>query len=439
MTDENVPDVPSRRNFLKNAAAGAALVATPAWTRERTGIAAGLPLDELARIASEMGPEDEAFWEIVKGQFPLRPGLILVNAANLCPSPYPVQETVFRLTRDVDQDASFQNRGKFGRLKEESREALARYLGASVDEIAITRNTSESNNTVLNGLKLGPDDEVVIWDQNHPTNLVSWEVRAERWGFGIRKISTPPRPTTEDELVAAFEAAITDRTRVIAFSHISNVTGVAQPAQRLCTMAREAGIASHVDGAQSFGVVQVDLHAMGCDFYTGSAHKWFVGPKECGVLYVRKDRVAELWPSDVGVGWAGALASGGASKFDNYGQRDDAAVAAVATTVAFHEAIGPAAVEARTRALASGLKTRVRDRVPEVEFHTSDVPERSGGVVVVMMPTDDHGALFNRLYEEHQIAGAPRGGDYPGVRLCPHMYNTMEEMDRIADALAASI
>lgn len=449
---------PTRRDFLRRAAggaaaAGAALV-VPGRGHARTdrsargtastgpGAAAYAPpadalsLDALARRRQE-GP-DEAFWELVKRQFPLDDELILMNAANLCPSPFPVQETVFRLTRDVDGDASFQNRGKFGDLQEASRSALAAHLGASPDEIAITRNTSEGNNTVLNGLTLGPGDEVVVWEQNHPTNHVSWDVRAERWGFSVRRISTPPAPASAEQLLAAFEAAITDRTRVLAFSHVSNVTGVALPAAALCRRARDAGILTLVDGAQSFGVLDVDLHDMGCDFYTGSAHKWFVGPREAGVLFVRRERIADTWASDVGVGWDGAVA-GGARKFENLGQRDDAAVAAVATAAAFHEAIGRDLVEARVRALATALKARIRDRIPEARFHTSDAPEHSAGVVVALLPTDDHAGVYRRLYERHRIAGALRGGAFPGVRLCPHIYNTMSEIERVGDALAAEI
>ena len=361
-----------------------------------------------------------------------------MNAANLCPSPYPVQEAVFRLTRDVDADASFQNRAKFRELREEARRALASYLGASPDEIAIPRNTSEGNNTVLNGLELGVGDEVVIWDQNHPTNNVSWDVRAERWGFTVRRVSTPPVPSAAEELVAAFEEAITDRTRALAFSHISNVSGVALPAEDLCRLAREAGILTLVDGAQSFGALRVDLHAMGCDFYTGSAHKWFVGPKEAGVLYVREERIPELWASDVGVGWAGAL-EGGARKFDNLGQRDDAAVSAMGTAVRFHEAIGPGLIEERVRALETRMREAVRERIPGVEFHTADEPDRRAGVIVVRIGGADHAELYRRLYEEHRVGCALRGGEFGGIRLCPHIYNTMEEVERVADALARTL
>ena len=445
---------PDRRTFLRRAAGTAAAlaatpartlsaaedqsVAPPAWTPDaRLRRPAGVvSLDEIAARARSAHALDEEFWEMVRRQFPLSEGLILMNAANLCPSPFSVQETVFRLTRDVDRDASFQNRAKFADTREASREALARYLNASPDEIAITRNTSESNNAVVNGLTLGPGDDVMLWDQNHPTNSLAWDVRAERMGFAVKRVSTPRAPTGPGELLRAFQEAIGDGTRVLAFSHVSNVTGVRLPAAELCRLARQRGVLTLVDGAQTFGSLPVDLHGMGCDFYTGSAHKWLVGPKEAGVLYVREDRVPDVWASVVGVGYDGGPQNG-ARKLDNLGQRDDAAVAAVETAVRFHEAIGPDLVAGRVAALAQGLKDAVRERVPGTTFHTSDVPGLSHGVVVVVLPIDNHREVYERLYAEHRIAGAPRGGEFPGVRFCPHIYNMMSEVERVADVLAA--
>jgi selenocysteine lyase/cysteine desulfurase len=120
------------------------------------------------------------------------------------------------MTRSVDLDASFQNRAKFGELRERAREALAAYLGADPDEIAITRNTSEGNNTVVNGLDLGSGDDVVIWDQNHPTANIAWDVRAERYGFTVTRVKTPPQPRTADDLVRPFRDAMSRSTRIVA-------------------------------------------------------------------------------------------------------------------------------------------------------------------------------------------------------------------------------
>lgn len=214
-------------------------------------------------------PPDEALWHAVRAQFPLRDGLILMNAANLCPSPYQVISSVETMTRDIDADASFQNRA---------------------------------------------------------TASTSWDVKAMRRGFAVVRVATPDAPRDAASLVEPFERAVTTRTRVLAFSHVSNVSGIALPAAALCAMARERGIVTLVDGAQAFGALALDLHELGCDFYTGSAHKWFLGPNEAGVLYVRRGNADRLWASNVGVGWANAVERG-AQKFDNLGQRDDACVA----------------------------------------------------------------------------------------------------------------
>jgi isopenicillin-N epimerase len=420
-----------RRRFLTTLVGGVAATAV-APAAHGSSTLTGRSLNGLRNALVGLDTADEKYWQLVKEQFPLRPGLILMNAANLCPSPYPVIDAVSRLTGDVDADASFQNRAKFGELRETGRNLLAAYLGADPGEIAITRNTSEGNNTVINGLTLGSGDEVVIWDQNHPTNNVSWDVRAERYGFTVVRASTPPAPRSGEELVQAFAQKLNSRTRVLSFSHVSNTTGVGVPAKELCSMARDRGVLTLVDGAQTFGAVRVDVHDIGCDFYTGSSHKWFVGPKEAGLLYVRRDQVADLWPSNVGVGWEGALEKG-AQKFDNLGQRDDAAVAAMGTAAEFHQTIGIEVVDARVRALAARMKDAVSERFPEVRFVTPLDPRLSAGVVIFALPGVAARNLFEALYREQHIGCTAMG---EGLRFSPHIYNTMEEVDRVVEAIA---
>ncbi len=420
----------NRRRFLTTLVGGAAATTVVPTALASTGLEKR-SLASLRRALKPLSPDDERYWQLVKEQFSLRPGLIMMNAANLCPSPYPVVDAVQSLTASVDADASFQNRAKFSELREAGRSLLAEYVGADADEIAITRNTSEGNNTVLNGLTLGEGDEVVIWDQNHPTNNVSWDVRADRWGFTVVRVSTPPAPRSSEELIQAFVDAFTPRTRVLSFSHVSNVSGVAVPAKELCGVARNRGILTLVDGAQTFGAVRVAMHDMGCDFYTGSSHKWFVGPKEAGILYVRRDQVENLWPSDVGVGWNSALENG-AQKFENLGQRDDAAVAAMGTAAEFHQTIGVDFIEARVRALAARLKESVADRFPNVQFVTPLDSKLSAGVVIFSLPGVSGRDLFERLYRDHHVGCAPTGG----IRFSPHLYNTMGEVDRVVEAIA---
>ena len=419
----------NRRRFLSTLVGGAAATATarPLHAEIRS-------LSSLRTRLRERTPDDERYWQLVKEQFSLKPGLIMMNAANLCPSPYPVVDAVSSLTASIDEDASFQNRAKFSELTEIGRNLLASHIGADASEIAITRNTSEGNNTVLNGLTLGSGDEVVIWDQNHPTNNISWDVRADRYGFTVVRESTPASPQSSEDLLQAFAGALTGNTRVLAFSHVSNVSGVAVPAKEICAMARERGILTLVDGAQTFGAIRINVHEMGCDFYTGSSHKWFIGPKEAGILYVRADQIDALWPSDVGVGWESALGNG-AQKFENLGQRDDAAVAAMGTAAEFHQTIGIDHIEARVRSLATRLKEAVLDRFPDVQFVTPLAPELSAGVVIFSLPRVSGRDLFNTLYRDHGIGCAPTGG----IRFSPHIYNTMAEVDRVVDAIARAV
>ena len=145
----------------------------------------------------------------------------MLNAANLCPSPYPVQQMVFDLTRDIDRDPSSNNRRKFNDLRKRARNALAAYIGASFEEIAITRNTSEGNNIVISGLTFKQGDEVVIWDENHPTANVAWDVRAERYGFSVKRVKVPAAFENSQDLIKPFLNALTDRTRIFCLPYLS--------------------------------------------------------------------------------------------------------------------------------------------------------------------------------------------------------------------------
>ncbi len=368
---------------------------------------------------------------MVRRQFAFRENKVPMNAANLCPSPRVVAEQVAELTRDIDVDCSFQNRNKFSGLLETSRSKVARQLGVTPDEIALVRNTSEANNIVNNGLALKPGDEVILWDQNHPSNNVAWDVRAARFGLAVKRVRTPAQPPDAGELLQVFESAFGPRTRVLSVTHVSNVSGLRLPVRELALAAHKKGIFVHVDGAQSWGALHVDLRQLDCDSYSASAHKWFMGPKEVGLLYVRKERIADIWPNVVAPGWGSKAqpAVKGARKFESMGQRDDAALAAIAATADFHAAIGPERAESRVQELASLLKAGMKEA--GVEVVTPLDAALSGGVCVFRIPSAKRDEVYRKLYEVHGIAGAPTGG----LRLCPHVYNTREHVERAVRAV----
>lgn len=377
------------------------------------------------------GSADEAYWEMVRAHFAFSEQRTPMNAANLCPAPRMVSERVVDLTLDMDRDCSFQNREKFTRTLEESRAQMAEMLGVESDEIALVRNTSEANNIVNNGLALGSRDEVVLWEQNHPTNNVAWQVRAARFGFTVKRVATPAQPQTVDELIVPFEKALTGKTRVLALTHVSNSTGVRLPVKELCQLAQRRGVYVHVDGAQSWGALRVNLRELGCDSYSASAHKWFMGPREVGILYVKKERMREIWPSCVAPGWGDDVEPdvAGARKFESMGQRDDARLAAVRNAAEFHAAVGAAQVEARILELARMLKEEAR--ALDLSLVTPLQPELSAGVVVIRAPGAKAREIHEALYRQWGIAGAATGG----LRLCPHIYNTRGHLERVAAAL----
>ena len=375
--------------------------------------------------------EGEAYWTLVRNHFPFSEQRVPMNAANLCPSPRAVSDRAAELTRDMDNDCSFQNRAKFAGLLEESRGRIAAQLSVSADEIALVRNTSEANNLINNGLPLKAGDEVVVWDQNHPTNNVAWDVRAARYGIVVKRVSTPASPKSSSELLDVFERGLTPRTRVLSITHVSNLSGIRLPAKQLCEMGRARGLHVHVDGAQTWGAFHVNLRDLGCDSYSASAHKWFLGPREVGLLFVRKERIAEIWPNTVAPGWGEDATPDvvGARKFESLGQRDDAKLAALKTAADFHAAIGLSKVEARVVELATALKAKLKSL--DVPLATPIDPALSGGVVIVRAVDAKAQGAYQILDSKFGIAGAATGG----LRLCPHIYNTMAHIERAVEGV----
>jgi isopenicillin-N epimerase len=368
----------------------------------------------------------------LRDAFRLAPGLTFMNAANLCPPCTAASEALHRWSVDLDRDPSSATKARLAQAKEETRGRLAEMLRVSAEEIVITRNTSEANNLVSSGLSLSSQDEVVILADNHPSNHAAWREKGSRSGFSVKIVAAPAPHPGPDYFVDAFAKATTARTRVWAFTHATNTAGDLLPVKDLCRAAAERGILTLVDGAQSFGVLDVDLSQMQPDFFTGSGHKWPCGPKEVGLLYVNRRSAGRLSPAIISV-YAGAA---GASKtLEGFGQRDEPAVAAFGAAVAFRNQIGGAAIEHRVRGLVQALAQGAR-KIDGVRIWTDTTPERSAGVLTFQPGSLDPRALASALYEKDRIACATRGGtDRPGLRFSPHVYNTHEEVEKVVAAI----
>jgi isopenicillin-N epimerase len=392
--------------------------------------------DANLQAAAASGTPDagnESYWQIVKRQYPLEEGLLYLNAANVCPASRLVLDRHLEYLRDFHSNPSFQNRDKYEAMRESLRRKLGRMLRVSSDEIAITRNTSEGSNLIVKGVDLKPGDEVLITGHNHPSNNDSWRVRARRDGFVVKSLPVPIPAPSADKLLADFENAITPRTRVIAITHLTSTTGIRYPAREIAGLARKRNIYVHLDGAQTFGALDVNLSEIGCDSYSASAHKWLMGPLEAGILWVREERIPEIWPSIVTAGWTDHLK--GARKFEVFGQRDDPRVVALETAVDFINLIGLTAVEARVQALATRAKIQLQE-ISGVELKTNMEPGLSGGVVKFRLKNVPTKQAYNTLWERHRLAIAMTpSGDAEGLRFSPQIYNLMEDVDRAVAAV----
>ena len=356
------------------------------------------------------------------------PDVSVMNAANLCPSSIPTLEAMYANTKDMDGDPSFQNRGKMGRGKVNTRKILAEYLHTTPEEIVITRNTSESNNLVSSGVELKAGDEVIIFSHNHPSNNVAWKEKAKRFGFTVTEVEVVHPHPGPDYYVETVTRAITANTKLLAFTHQTNTVGDMFPAKALCRVAAERGVLTLVDGAQSFGLMDIDLSDMQPDFYTGSAHKWPCGPKETGVLFINQRAHDKIWPS---IYSAGRGDVGISRTFESFGQRDEPAIIAFGEALTFQQKIGMKVIQARSQELAQSLMEQVQ-QIDGITLTTSTDPERSLAVVVFETAGLDARRLYNALYENEKIGITGRGN---GLRISPHFYNLHSEIDRTVAAL----
>lgn len=407
----------SRRDFL-----GALAGASSAY--------AALPL--LRTVEMQDG---ESAWRALQAEFTFGSHLILMNAANMCPPPRSVISAVERANRSVDADVSFHNRAQYNALRETVRSAVARFLDGSPDEFAIVRNASEGNNTIVAGLALGAGDNVLITDQNHASNGLAWDAQAARRGFTVRRVTLPSTPASGADLLEAVTRGLTPRTRVLAFSDVSNSSGMRLPTAELCRLGRARGIHVHIDGAQTMGAMRLSMRELGAGSYTASTQKWLMGPREGGVLFVRKDLIPNVWPSVISRGFSDPADPGPASakKLDMLGQRNEGVMAGFGAAIEFVERIGIEKIQARVEVLAARLTAGLRE-IPGYQLVTPTAPGCSLGVVVGRFEGLDHQKLHDRLYNGHGVASAPTGG----LRLCAHIYNTMADVDQAVRAVAAA-
>lgn len=427
----------SRRSFFRLAGA----LGASAWTVGRNGLrdveAAGAAVAD--RTPDDVA-QDELYWREIQEAFTLDRTISNLNNGNSCPSPRVVHDAMKRYY-DVSNQAPVYYRGQIERNMETVRRRLAAEFGADAEEIAITRNASESLQIAQDGLDLKPGDEVLTTDQDYPRMLTTWDQRQRRDKIKVVRVNFHP-PASQDDLYRLLEHAVTPRTKVLHICHITNITGQLFPVQRLCRMARERGIISIVDAAHTIAHFPFKLRDLEADFVGTSLHKWLLAPHGTGLLYVRRERIPSTWALQA----VAENMNDNVRKFEQVGTQPAANKAAIAEALAFHQAIGAERKAARLRYLTLRWANQVKD-LPRVKIYTSLEKGQSWGLAYIGIDGIDARKLNEFLWNKYRILGqamvkSPYPGqqyDYQGVRITPNVYTTLEELDTFADAIRDAV
>jgi len=354
------------------------------------------------------------------------------------PKPAPVIDEVIHWLRFGSQGPALPAVGQaLQDALEAARSAVARTLGAHDDEVMLNENTTIGINIVANGIDWRAGDNVILSDHEHPGNRIPWYNVATRYGVELRflRISNDPA-----DLLGRFDALLDGRTRVVSVSHVSRRTGVHLPARELVETAHRHAVPVLLDGAQSFGAIPVDVHALDCDFYTCSGHKYIMGPQSTGAFYVRRDMLEWLKPSWIGSHSQETMDFDGhmtlktsAGRFE-FATRNIADQAGFRKAIEMWEAVGWENVFQATASYTTEMKRRLEE-IPRLEILTPLPYDHSAGIVTFRIPGVPSSRICPSLWEHARVLVAPLNGDDEMVRVSTHAFNTAGECERLAVGL----
>ena len=420
----------SRRLFLRAFAAGSAGALAAEGVREAAA-APGAGGVEAIRAAQADAVSDAEFWATVRREFLISDELAYLNSGTLGPMPKPVYYAVVDSYRALAADPGRENT-RHNAAQGDVRAKLAAFVNADPTEIALTRNTTEGMSFIANGLDLAAGDEVLVSFHEHPGGLQPWKLKAKRQGVVVKELPFPiPTPDPSD-IVTRFADAITPRTKVISVSHVTFPTGCMLPVRELAALARSRGILTVVDGAHAIGMLRLDMHDLGVDFYASSPYKWLGAPVGTGFLYLRRESQERVWPTVATTGWDDEEA--GARRYDRLSQRAGPLLMATGAALDFQSAIGPDRIEQRVRALAGMLRTRLAE-IPQATVHTSTHPVLGCGITGFALEGFDRREIVDTLWRRHHVWVRHTDFDLNTVRVSTHHYNTEDQVARVVDGI----
>src|SRR5712672_496706 len=421
----------SRRGFLSLAGKGLGLAALSVPTIGALVKEVEAASRSVAHLTPQQAAIDEDYWSVIQNAFTVTRGIINLNNGGVSPSPRIVTEALVRYIWQQEDATAYTMWQILEPQSETIRTGLAEMFGCDREEIAITRNASESLETLLMGMDFKPGDEILTTTQDYPRMLTTLRQREKREGLKLKLIQIPIPPKNLDEISGAFERAITPRTKLIQIAHQINITGQITPVKAVCQMARARGVETIVDGAHSFAQFYFKRADLDCDYFGTSLHKWLYAPKGTGLLYIKRDKIAKVWPLFA----AEEKQKADIRKFEEIGTHSAAPKLAIGEALLFHQGIGGKRKEARLRFLSRYWMDKLKD-IPKVRFNTSLDPQQMCAIANVQIEGIDSARIGSYLFSQHRIFTTPIvHEEFQGLRITPNLYTTLPELDRFCEVM----
>ncbi len=406
----------SKFSFIPGAWLGAYSFKVPAWS--------GVPLQNDVT-------EDDTFWYQVKMAYTVSPSIVNLNNGGVSPQPKVVQQAVERYNQLSNETPSYYMWRILDQGREPIREKLAELAGCSSEEIAINRNASEALETVIFGLRLNQGDEVVLTKQDYPNMINAWKQREHRDGIVLKWLNFDFPIEDDNRIVEAFTSAFTDRTKVVHITHLINWMGQVLPAKKIAQVARSRNIEVVVDAAHSFAHLPYKIPELECDYFGTSLHKWLCAPFGAGMLYVRREKIKDLYPLLA----APEPESEDIRKFENLGTRSFAIEQGIGQAVDFHNMIGSERKFKRLHYLKNYWMERLMD-AKGMKMGTSFDPNFAGAVALFSIEGMDPEETASQLFKKHKIHTVPiKWENIHGVRVTPNVYTVTKDLDRFIEAV----
>jgi selenocysteine lyase/cysteine desulfurase len=415
-----------KRTFLKGLAmAGLTMPAGLLGMAERIRGSGGRPATDVA--------VDDEFWAGIRGGYRLKPDYINLENGYYCIQPGEILEAFMQHVREVNYEGAYYMRTVQFERKRVVAARLAALAGCSPEDLIITRNTTESLDMIISGYPWKEGDEAIMAYQDYGSMLRMFSQVERRYGIVRKMVSVPNHPGNDDELVAVYERAITPRTKLLMVSHMINVTGQILPVRKICDMAHARGVEVMVDAAHSFAHIRHTIPALDCDYYGSSLHKWLSAPLGVGILFVKKEKVAKIWPllaepDDSATGIATLNHTGTLPVYTDL---------AIANALDYYMTLGPERKEARLRYLQQYWTSKAHD-LPGIVINTPADPQRTCAIanagIKGMKPADMAARLLDR-YKIYTVAIDMPEANVMGCRITPNIFTMPDELDRLVDAL----